>query len=134
MTTLAESNYGVVLQRVATPIAEVISIGMPELKQDAVEVTNHDSDYREYISGGLFEAGEFNVGINYNVACSGVFNDLISGSPVAYKIVFANAAASELAFTAIVTGVKFVEADAKSPDALALDVTFRPTGSFSFTD
>ena len=128
---MANTNYGTLLKRESVTIAGVVSIDPPELENESVEVTNHGSGgFREYISGGLKGAGEFSCGLNYvQTAVSGIYNDFSSGTVGEYSITFPNNIV--WSFDALVTKYKAESADAQSPEALQLTVTFQPTGEIS---
>ncbi len=137
MTTSAESSYGskFLVGDGATPetfteLAEVISIVPPEIIQEAVEATNHSSGgYKEFISNGLKELGEFSVTVNFlpgHAVASGIANKVITGAVGNYQIEFPNDIT--WTFGALVTNFKVSEMDAQNPEVLTADLTFRPTG------
>lgn len=65
MTTAAKTSFGAVLKLADTggtpaEVAELFSISLPGIDRGTVDVTTHDgaSAAREYISDGVYDAGE----------------------------------------------------------------------------
>jgi hypothetical protein len=136
--TSAKTNYGVILGKQdstnAYPtIGEVVSIDPPEMLNPAVEATNHGSGgVREFVTSGLAEVAEFKATLNYVKADIAVlYADLRAGTKSRYQIAFDSLNAVQ--FGAIVTGIKPLPADAKNPDVLQAEATFRPSDSFSIS-
>ena len=130
MTTEAVTNYGTLLKKDTTVLGEVVSIEPPELMNEAVEATNHSSGgWREFISGGLNELGEFTATVNFTsgVTISGFEADVIAGTVDSYSLTFPNTAV--WSFDALPTSFKPDTADAQTPDALTATITLRPTGA-----
>ena len=74
MTSASIFGHGTFLQigdgavsEMFTTIAEVMNIDGPNLQQETVEVTSHDSTdrWREFI-GGLKDGGEISFGLNFS--------------------------------------------------------------------
>lgn len=61
----------------ATAIGNIISVGGPNQSRDAVDISTMDSTekWREFI-GGILDAGEVTVDLNYDGAAAGTANDL----------------------------------------------------------
>lgn len=113
-----------------TTIPEVFGLKGPNLVQDMIEVTNHDSTqgFKEYI-GGLLEGGEVTFSINYqpsNTVHIGVRADLLNRTRRNYQVVFPGAAA--WAFTGYLT--KFDET-ASEKDRLTADCAIKISGPVS---
>jgi len=133
----ANTDYGTLLQRAGTTIAEVVKISPPEIIQEAVEVTNHSSPsgYREYIPGGLKEMAEFSADINFlpnygqHTVISGIMHDVVSGISQSYSLVFPTTPVVTWTFNALTTRFALADMDAENPDNLSATITLRPTGA-----
>jgi hypothetical protein len=132
--TSSNTDYGTILGKLDSASAypalgEVVSIDPPEFMNSAVEATNHSSGgFREFISGGLKEMGEFKATLNAvpaNVAT--LVTDLAAGTKSRYQIAYPNG--HKQTFGALVTAIKPLTADAQSPDVQKIEVTFRPSDS-----
>lgn len=131
--TSAITSFGTSLKRNGSTLAEVVSVDAPDYTQPAVEATNHSSSgVREFVSGMLAEMSEFKATLNLlSASITTLVGDLTAGSVIAYSIVFPDTTAQT--FSAIVTGIKPLAADAQNPDALKMEVTFRPTGTLGLS-
>lgn len=136
--TSAKTNYGVILGKQdstnAYPaLGEITSVDPPEFLNAAVEATNHGSGgHREFVSSGLQEFSEFKATLNYvkaNIAT--LATDLKAGTKSRYQIAFDSLNAWQ--FGALVTGIKPLPADAKNPDVLTAEITFRPSDSIDLS-
>lgn len=136
--TSAKTDYGVILGKQDTTLAyatigELVSIDPPEIIQAAVEATNHGSGgIREFVTSGLREVAEFKATLNYvkaNIAT--LYTDLAAGTKSRYQVAFDSLNAIQ--FGALVTSIKPMTADAKSPDVLRAEITFRPSDSTSIS-
>jgi hypothetical protein len=129
--TSATTNYGTLLKRAGATIAEVVSIDAPEYSNPEIEATNHSSGgVREFISGLLKEMTPFKATLNeLDGGLATIVGDLQNGTVSAWTITFPNTDIQS--FSALVTGIKPLTADAQSPDVLKAEVTFRPTGALS---
>jgi len=115
-----------------TTIAEVTDLSGPALKLDDTEVTSHDSPdgWKEFI-GGLLEAGEISVSINYvptdstHDASTGLISLMINRSVGAFQIVFPDGASTTWTFNALVTAF---EPSEPTDDKLSADVTLKISG------
>lgn len=131
-----KSNYGTQLNKETSPgndtytvVGEVTNLDFPELMNDPIEVTHHSSgEFREFIAGSLKEVAEFTATLNYLTTASGLMYDWFNDVKRGYQIVFNNAVAV-WEFNAYITKIQPVGADAQSPEATQIDVTFRPTDS-----
>ena len=135
---MAQTNYGVSLGKQDSSLAyatigQLVSIDPPEMMKDAIESTNHASGgVRQFISGGLGEVGQFKATLNYvkaNIAT--LYTDLQAGTVGRYQVAFDSVNAQQ--FGALVTSIKPLAADAKSPDVLRAEITFRPSDSTSIS-
>ncbi len=112
-------------------ITEVFGLAGPNLVQDVIEVTNHDSPqgFKEWI-GGLLEAGEVSGQINYqptNATHAGMRSDLLAHTKRNFNIVWPPAGPT-WAFSALIT--KFdIKASEKSQ--LIADFSLKITGPVS---
>lgn len=129
---MASTNYGVVLKASGSPIAEVTKLDFPELKNPAVDVTNHGSGgYKNFISSGLKELPPFKATISGSASGLNVFKtNWSNGTAANYEINFPTSSGiGAWTFPALVTSIKFGESDAKSPDQLVMEVEFTVSGS-----
>lgn len=111
---MADPGYGIQFKRgdgeaveTFTAIANVEDITPPSLARDTIETSDHSSTakYRTYM-GGLRDAGEVSLVINYAVAGAAhnaLRNDLESDDPVNYQIVFPDDESTTWQFSALVT-------------------------------
>lgn len=127
------TNYGTILSDSEGAVGEVVSIDPPEMLNGAIETTNHSSGgVRKFESGGLKEAAEFKVTINAVVAdIATIVTDWKAGTKKAYTITYPNT--NRQTFSAIVTGIKMLPADATKPEAIKAEVTLRPSDSFDLS-
>lgn len=138
MASSANTNYGVTLgEETSTPgtyttIGEVVSVDPPELLNPAVEATNHGSGgVRQYISGKLLELSEFKATVNQVPAnMDALITFAEAGTVSNYQIGFPDG--DKIQFSALITGIKPMSADAQTPDAQKAEITFRPTDTFAF--
>lgn len=129
--TSASTNYGTLLKRAGSTLAEVVSIDSPEYLNPEIEATNHSSSgVREFVSSLLTEMSVFKATMNeLDGGLATLAGDLAAGTVSAYTITFPNT--DVITFNALVTGIKTLTSDAQSPDVLKAEVTFRPTGAHS---
>jgi len=117
---------------VFTVIAQVTSIGGPNLEMDALDVTAHDSTagWREFI-GGLLSGGEVSLEINYDPvggthdASTGLIAELEGRTISNYQLVFPDAATTTWEFTALVTRFS---PSAPVADKLTASITLQVSG------
>lgn len=132
---MADANFGALIKKEAgavySVIGQVVSLEPPELISEVVESTNHSSaGYREYISGGLTELGEFKATINFEkTVMSGLYNDLTGGTVGNYEIDFPDTGNTVWKFSALVKSIKPGTADAQKPEVLQAEIAFQPTGA-----
>lgn len=112
---------------VFTAIANITNLQGPGLSRNTIDVTAHDSPskYMEFI-GGLIDAGEVSVDVNYNPAVHDTLvNDLEDDDPRNYQIVFPDPAATTWGIAAVMTGF---EPSAPVDDKLAATLTLKVSG------
>ena len=127
------SNYGIQLLASSTSIGTIVSVDPPEVVQEAIETTNHGGGgFKEFISSGLKELKDFTATVSLDTTGVGLVDDLLEGTETAYTMVFPDADATTITFSALITSAKPSSADAASPEQLTLEITFQPTGSFTF--
>lgn len=137
MTSAAKSNYGTVLKKndstTGVLIGEIVTIDPPEYSQAAVESTNHSSGgSKQFVSSMLNEMGEFKATINYlDSDIDKLVTDLKAGTVAGYTIDFPTGHFEK--FSALVTAIKPLPADATKPETLMAEITFRPTDSTSLS-
>lgn len=131
--TSANTNYGVQLSDSDGSIGEITSIDPPEYMNAEVEATNHASGgHREFISGGLQEMASFKATVNYvNADIADLVTKLQNGNKNVYTMTFPTG--HKMTFAALVTSIKPLAADAKSPDVLSAEITFRPSDSLAMS-
>jgi predicted secreted protein len=114
-----------------TNLADVTSIDVLDVKADTIDVTAHDSasGWREFI-GGLKDAGELSMDINYDPAAHGTIFSNIGSDAVSHKITLPDAGAAVVTFDGIITGMK---AQAPYDDKLSATVTVKVTGAPTIT-
>lgn len=122
-TSLARGNGAE--PEVFTVIAAVTNISAPSLSRETLDVSAHDSPggWREKL-GGLKDAGEVSLDINYRPADHDVFvADLDDEEPRAYKLTWPDG--TEWALMLILTGM---EPSAPFDDKLSASMTFVVSG------
>lgn len=132
------SGFGTKLQRGdgAAPetfaaIANVTNITPPSTSRNDIDVTAHDSadGWMEFV-GGLKDAGEVSVDINYEPAVHDVLlDDYDADDLITWRIVFPDTAATTWEFKAFLSGF---EPEAPSDDKLAASLTFKVSGKPTF--
>lgn len=125
--------FGISLQRgdgaateVFTPIGNVTNVSGPEIERETYDVTAHDSvdGWREFV-GGLKDAGEVSVEVNFDVAEHGVLvQDFEDTEARNYEIVFP-LGQGKWAFKAFLTGLS---AESPVDDKQSGELTFKVTG------
>lgn len=127
------TNYGTILSDSDGAIGEVVSIDPPEYMHPTIESTNHSSGgVRKFESSGLREMTEFKATVNFVPAdITSLSTDMVAGTKKAYTITFPNTYRER--FSAFVTGIKPLTADALKPDELKAEITFRPTDSLDLS-
>ena len=116
-----------------TLVAQVQSFSGPGLSADTIDVTNHASTNAwEEVVVGILRSGELSMEIVYDPANathanagSGLLADFVSRASTTWTLVFPDAATTEWAFTAFVTGF---EPDAAHDGALTAAVALKLTG------
>lgn len=116
---------------VFTAVADVTNIGVLDAQAETLDVSSHDSagQWREFV-GGMKDAGELSMELNYDPAVHGTIFDLLGGPETNMKIVLPDAGAAEVDFAAIVTGF---EAGAPFDDKLTASVTLKLSGAVVIT-
>jgi hypothetical protein len=127
--TSAVTNYGTLLKRSGSTLAEVVSIDAPDYQVPAVQATNHSSGgVREFVSSLLAEMVPFKAVLNVpDGGLATLISDMVAGTVVAYTITFPNTDVQS--FSTLVTGIKPLPADAQNPGVHKSEVSFRPTGT-----
>lgn len=126
--------FGITLERsdmapttpVFTPIGNVTNVSGPEIERETYDVTAHDSvdGWREF-AGGLKDAGEVSVEVNFDVVEHGTLvSDFEDDKARDYKIVFPHNQGS-WAFKAFMTGFT---AESPVDDKQTGEMTFKVTG------
>ena len=139
---MAEDNFGTLLllgnldgpPETFSAIGTVRSIDPPGLNKDPIEVTHQASTAKEFIVSPTPEVQEFVITF-YAVEADYTTLDglLASGVSRNWQVQFPDASDMNYEFAAMVRGLKVSASDATAPDALTVDVTFRPTGAMTYT-
>lgn len=130
--------YGTLLKKgdAASPevfatIAQVTTVSGPSLALDAVEVTNHDVGWSQFV-GGILRGGEVSFEINYDPAhatheatSTGLVDDMVDRTVRNFQLVFPDDATTTWAFSALVTSF---EPGAPVDDKLGASVTLTVSG------
>jgi hypothetical protein len=130
MTTAAQIAFGTTIARAGNTIAELKSIGLPELTLETVDVTNHQSasGAREFV-GTLINGGDVAISGNFIKGDSngqiGLKADLLAKTVQAFVITFPDATTT-WTFSALVT--KFKVDDATIEGEIPFSATFKVTG------
>jgi hypothetical protein len=127
------SAFGAILNRGATAIAAVRSIGGPGMSLDTEDVTSHDStEAWEEVVATILRSGEISLELAWDPnaathknSAGGLLYDMTSRTSTTYSIVFPSTPAVTWSFTAFVTGF---EPSAEHDGALTADVTMKITG------
>lgn len=109
------------------PIANVTTISGPEISRETIDVTAHNTTdaWMEFV-GGLKDAGEVSVDVNYDPALHDVLvQDFEDQNPRNYQIVFPVTPAVAWSFTAILTGFS---SEAPYDDKLSASLTLKVSG------
>lgn len=114
-----------------TDVADVTSIDVLDIKVDTTDASSHGSpdQWREFI-GGMKDAGELSMDINFDPALHGTIVDNIGGSPIPHKITLPDAGDAEVEFDAIISGF---QAKAPFDDKLSGTVTIKVSGPVDIT-
>jgi len=128
-----QTNYGTLLKKGSSSIGELVTIDPPEYSNPAVESTNHSSGgVRQFVSGKLREMSEFKATINYAIAdIATLVTDMVAGTKSSYSVLFPDNTSER--FSALVTGIKPLPADATKPETLKAEITFRPSDSLDLS-
>lgn len=108
-------------------LAHITNIGGPGLERETYDVTTHQSPgaWREFI-GGLKDAGEVSIDINYDPADHDeLVADLEEENPLTYRIVWPDVDETTWTFSAIMTAF---EPEAPHDDKLSASMSFKLTG------
>jgi hypothetical protein len=117
-------------------IGEVTSFSSPQVQTDQIEVTNHDSTAKEFISSGLADGGELSLEMNFVGSDSeqqGLRVDCYAGTTRNFKFVMNDHATTKTtvifaAFVKMVDGPK-----AAVGEAYKMSVTLKVTGEPTWT-
>jgi hypothetical protein len=117
-------------------VGTVQTINPPEIKQEAIDMTNHGSGNRKiFRPSPVIELGEMEATVI--MSGSTVVNTvsaLQTNQNIYYwKLIFPTATPVTLLFQAFVTSFKPADMDAKSPDGLTFTLKLQPTDSFSWS-
>lgn len=117
---------------VFTAIAEIRSIGGPEMSRETIDVTNLDSTggYREFIAS-FRDGGEVTLEMNFTRAgYEDMLTDFQSDGSVNYQVVVPDTGETTLDFAAYVTRLGL---SIPTEDAVTAPVTLKITGQVSLT-
>jgi hypothetical protein len=134
MATQAVASYPILVKRSDTALGEVVKVGDLEFIQEAVPATNMESGgWKEKIASGLKEVADFVVTLNYTAGgLDTLMGDWSAGTLSSYTVTYNNTEVGT--FSAIVTHIKALGADADAPSApQQAEVTFAISGTASLT-
>jgi len=131
---MATKSYGVVLKKGSTTIADIVSTGVPEIKVEKAETTNHSSGgWRTYISAGLKELGEFELTLNATGSyVASLYADMVAETITAYTVSYPSSTSGSLtdwSFLAFPVSVKIQDAKADKPEQVQVKVKWQASGS-----
>lgn len=114
-----------------TDVADVTEIGVLDISAETIESTVHGSagGWRTFI-GGLKDAGELKMSINYDPAVHGTILTNIGVDNVAHEITLTDAGAAVITFDGILTGLSV---GAPMDDKLTGEVTIKISGAVTVT-
>ncbi len=114
-----------------TDVADVTEIGVLDISAETIESTVHGSagGWRTFI-GGLKDAGELKMSINYDPAVHGTILSNIAKDGVAHEITLTDAGAATVTFDGIITGLSV---GAPMDDKLSGEVTIKISGAVTVT-
>ena len=142
MATSAAAAFGTLLKigdgggpENFTTIAEVRTIGGPELSRDTVDVTSHDSTANwEEVIVTILRSGSVSFGINYlpanatHDAGTGLIKDMTDGTLRNFQLVMSDAASTTWAFAAYIVGFNpNFDFDAEISAEVSLKLSGEPT-------
>ncbi len=113
-------------------VAEVNSIGGPNMSRGTIDVTTLDSTggYREFI-GSFRDSGELQLEMNFTLATWGLLKvDFEASTSRNYKIIFADTGATEFEFAGWVTGLN---QSVQTDDKVTSSVTIKIDGQITVT-
>lgn len=107
-------------------VADVTEIGVLDASAETIDTTTHDTTdgWRTFI-GGVKDAGELKMSINYDPSLHGSIFDLLGEDGVSHRITLTDSGAAVLDFDGIVTGFSV---GAPFDDKLSGEVTVKVTG------
>jgi hypothetical protein len=117
-------------------IGTVQSINPPEIKQEAIDFTNHASGSRKiFRPSPVIEVGEMEATVimSGSTVVNTVAGLQTNGNVYYWKIIYPTATPVTLLFQAFVTSFKPADMDAKSPDGLTFTLKLQPTDTFSWS-
>lgn len=127
------SGQGTVFKRNGAPIAEVVSIGGPNMSRETIDITSLDvlDGYRKFIAS-FRDAGTIDLNMNFtNETYKLMKADFESDEPQEYQIVLPDEEASTLSFEGLVTELPL---NVPTGDKITVDVTIKISGAVTFTD
>ena len=138
----ATSGFGALFQiadsggSVYTTVAEVVTIGGPNLSLDMIEVTHHESSgqYKEFVAG-LLDAGEITLGLNHlpanatqSNAADGLVKLLDSRVKRNMKIIFPDSGTTTWTLAGFITALNPSDpVDGKAELSVTVKLTGKPT-------
>lgn len=127
------SGQGTVFKRNGTALAEVLSIGGPNMSRETIDITSLDvlDGYRKFIAS-FRDAGTIDLSMNFtNETYKLMKTDFESDTPQEYQIVLPDDEASTLSFEGLVTELPL---NVPVGDKITADVTIKISGKVDFTD
>ena len=129
---MAQTNFGYAVTMDGNHMGKITSVEPPSITEEKIEVTNHDSTYKEYIPTQLNDAGDMTLEVQYETTAISGFRNAKLDHSIHLFVVTAPAPSSQaLTFSGFVSEFTPNAADATSPEALKCTVVISPTGPIS---
>jgi len=115
-----------------TAVAEINSIGGPNMSRDVIDVTSLDSTggYREFVAG-FRDGGEVTLNMNFTLdSYDDMKVDFESDTKVGYRIVLPDTGATTFDFDALVTSLGIA---VPMDDKVTADVTLKISGEVTLS-
>lgn len=112
-------------------VADVTEVGVLDASAETIDTTAHDTPdgWRTFV-GGVKDAGELKMNINYDPAVHGTIFDLLGEDGVSHKVTLTDSGAAVVTFDGIVTGFSV---GAPYDDKLSGEVTIKVSGKPTVT-
>jgi hypothetical protein len=135
---MALKDYGTLLKKGTTTVGEIVSVGIPEIKAEKAETTNHSGGgWRTFIPAGLKSLEEFELTILATGSLvSSLYTDMTAETISVYTVDYAATTSGSLldwSFNAFPTSLKVTDMQSDKPEAITLKVKFQASGSLTIS-